>query len=118
MSILLTIERLEALRAKALTLNDSIGQEIAHTVAGIIAANWSGHSPAAAGDPPAVVTGQLAASVEVQPAEGGYSVGSHLPYAAELEYGTSRMAARPWLRPAVEATRLMIPAMVRRWWGS
>jgi HK97 gp10 family phage protein len=33
------------------------------------------------------------------------SVGSELNYAPWLEYGTSRMAARPFFRPAVERMR-------------
>lgn len=111
----LDLERLEALQAKALMLGDAIGQEIAQTVANIIASQWSSHSPAEPGDPPAIRTGALAASVEVQPNEGGYQVGSPLGYAADLEHGTEAMPARPWLRPALESVRPLIPEIVQRW---
>jgi HK97 gp10 family phage protein len=42
----------------------------------------------------AVRTGELQAEVHV-----------NAPYAAALEYGTSRMAARPFLQPAIDKTR-------------
>lgn len=54
------------------------------------------------GEPPHRDTGALQASIEVNgPAEQGdavfASVGTALEYGRYLEFGTSRMAARPWL---------------------
>jgi phage gpG-like protein len=33
--------------------------------------------------------------------DANYLVGSNLPYAAWLEFGTSKTGARPWLEPAM-----------------
>ena len=66
-----------------------------------------GHHPSLPGNPPAVDTGTLRRSVTYQVDENelvGY-VGSNLkdpPYGAYLEFGTSRMKPRPWLKPATE----------------
>ena len=66
-----------------------------------------GHHPSLPGNPPAVDTGTLRRSVTYSVDEKnltGY-VGSVLndpPYGAYLEYGTSRMKPRPWLKPATE----------------
>jgi len=65
------------------------------------------HHPSVAGNPPAVDTGTLRRSITYRVDEKektGY-VGSTImnpPYGAYLEYGTSRMKPRPWLRPALE----------------
>lgn len=62
------------------------------------------------GHGPAVRTGRLRASITHRPgvdALGPYvDVGSAVLYAPYVELGTSRMAARPFLRPALEAARL------------
>jgi HK97 gp10 family phage protein len=65
------------------------------------------HHPSIAGNPPAVDTGTLRRSITYTVDEKelvGY-VGSVIkdpPYGAYLEYGTSRMKPRPWLKPATE----------------
>lgn len=67
------------------------------------------HRASAPGDPPAVDTGQLRASITHQlgtDSAGLFAlVGSNLRKALWLELGTSRMAARPFLRPALPAAR-------------
>lgn len=77
-----------------------------------------GKSPSAPGDPPGVDTGRLRASITTSwtggPANGGDGVsppsddgqftvvvGTAVPYAVYLEYGTRKMAARPYFRPAL-----------------
>ena len=66
-----------------------------------------GHHPSIPGAFPSVDSGTLRRSVTYQVDEKnlvGY-VGSNLkdpPYGAYLEYGTSRMKPRPWLKPATE----------------
>lgn len=65
------------------------------------------HHPSIAGNPPAVDTGTLRRSItyKVDEAEKTGYVGSTIknpPYGVYLEYGTSRMKPRPWLRPALE----------------
>lgn len=39
-------------------------------------------------------------------------------YASYLEFGTSKMRARPHLRPAVEQVRPMIPGLIRMSWAA
>jgi phage gpG-like protein len=57
------------------------------------------------GEPPRKRTGTLQKSVESRVEEEPQAivtlVGSKVPYAVHLEYGTRRMRARPWLRPGV-----------------
>ena len=63
----------------------------------------SGQSPSSPGDPPGLDTGFLRNSVTVDsvtPTEA--VIGPHADYAEHLEFGTSRMAARPFLRPALD----------------
>lgn len=64
------------------------------------------HRASADGDPPASDTGRLEGSIFFDK-EGPLTatVGSHLAYAVHLEYGTIKMAARPFFRPAVERIR-------------
>lgn len=47
-----------------------------------------------------VRTGALKASIEVIDGDGYVLVGSSMHYAVYVELGTSRMSARPYLRPA------------------
>ena len=59
------------------------------------------HKPSAPGEPPNRDTGVLQAHLRaelVSPLEA--HVASEAPYAAALEFGTSKMEARPYLRPA------------------
>ncbi len=69
------------------------------------------HQASAPGEAPAVATGRLRAGVGVRlGADGlGATVGVHdaslAGIAANLEFGTRTMAARPWLVPALEAAR-------------
>ena len=61
----------------------------------------------APGDPPAGDTGFLAANIELIMAADGMSadVQSRADYSAALEFGTLKMAARPFLQPALEQGR-------------
>ena len=59
------------------------------------------HVPSSPGEPPNRDTGVLQAHLRaelVSPLEA--QVASEAPYAAALEFGTSKMEARPYLRPA------------------
>jgi phage gpG-like protein len=72
------------------------------------------HRASAPGQAPMTDTGRLASRIYFnQETVGGNmvaTVGSVLAYAAHLEYGTLRMAARPYFRPAIERRR---PKFVR-----
>lgn len=64
------------------------------------------HTASAPGQPPMSDTGRLVNSIEFDKiGDLTATVGSKLTYALYLEYGTSRMAARPFFRPAVEEIR-------------
>jgi phage gpG-like protein len=71
--------------------------------------NASQAPPSIPGQGPAVRTGLLRGSITWRPgldAQSPYvDVGSAVVYAAFVELGTSRMQARPYLRPALDAAR-------------
>ena len=71
----------------------------------------TGAGPSAPGHAPADPSGRLAASVSAGVTADGAAVTVAAPEAAALEYGTLRMAARPFLRPA--AARAGPGALVR-----
>ncbi len=69
----------------------------------------TGPPPSMPGEGPGVVTGRLRGSITWRLGRDGFGtyvdVGSAVFYAPFLELGTRRMAARPFLRPALEAAR-------------
>lgn len=72
------------------------------------------HRASAAGEAPASDTGVLAGSIEMtQVAPLHYQVGTALVYGRWLEYGTLKIAERPWLRPAVEKNRALLRDAIR-----
>ncbi|MGK9168024.1 HK97 gp10 family phage protein [Inquilinus limosus] len=93
----------------------------AEAVASIAVGSASGpdHIPSAPGEPPNADTGRLDGNITaVRRSELAADVVSAAPYAADLEFGTSRMAARPYLRPATakkrgEAVELILQAIRR-----
>jgi hypothetical protein len=73
-----------------------------------------GFPPASsAGEPPHVRTGALRNSVthEVIEITEIARIGTNLPYGRHLELGTTKMAARPWLRRALAETRAAVAAI-------
>lgn len=73
------------------------------------------HKPSAPGKPPNNDTGVLAGNIETnQIAPLVVEVSSNAPYAAPLEFGTSKMAARPYMAPARDAKRKEVTALVQR----
>lgn len=64
--------------------------------------NFDGKSPSAPGEPPRLVTGDLQSSIYYTAnADGNLTVHAAMEYGDYLEYGTSKMAARPFLRPTM-----------------
>lgn len=65
------------------------------------------HVPSNPGEPPNADTHQLDMSIDVRvnASKKSVSVVSLAPYSAFLEFGTSKMAARPFMRPALERNR-------------
>lgn len=64
------------------------------------------HHPSLPGNPPAPDTGNLRASIHyTQGEENGKPigiVGTDVEYGKHLEFGTSQMLPRPWLKPGIE----------------
>lgn len=79
----------------------TIEVEAAHSItAGAV--SGKNHVPSKPGEPPSADTHVLDRSIEtvlVEPLK--VEVSANAPYAAALEYGTSKMAARPYMGPAV-----------------
>ena len=79
----------------------------------------AGHIPSKPGEPPKRDTGHLDNTIETrQVAPLKVEVSSNAAYSAALEFGTSRAAARPFMRPAAprkrkEAEKLVAQAVRR-----
>lgn len=75
-----------------------------------------GHVPSRPGQPPNADTRYLDTNIETTIEAQNpptVHVTSHAPYSAALEYGTSKMAERPFMRPAVEKNRKNIAEKVK-----
>ena len=75
------------------------------------------HQASAPGEYPMTDTGRLASSIIVivpsaSRIEG--KVGANIKYGAFLEFGTSRMAARPWLLPSFEKAKVDVSKEVKQ----
>jgi HK97 gp10 family phage protein len=67
------------------------------------------HVTSAPGEPPNADTGVLDRNIEtVQVGPFKVEVSSNAPYSVALEFGTSKMAARPFMGPAAQATRKQV----------
>ncbi len=76
-------------------------------------ANFNSSSPSPPGEPPGVVTGNLKSSViasSQRPLTWVTNVGAE--YADDLEFGTVKMAARPWFLPAIERVLQRAPSIL------
>jgi len=78
--------------------------------------NKTGKTPSSPGEPPRRRTGRLSGSIahEVDWPKLIARVGTNLRYAKFLELGTSKMAARPFIRPAVAKARGAIAAILSK----
>jgi HK97 gp10 family phage protein len=93
---------------------DLIKVEAAHLITEG-AVSGAAHVPSKPGEPPNEDTGLLRSRIEVhQTAPLTVQVSSNAPYAVELEFGTSKMAERPYMRPATKRKRKEVVALVRR----
>lgn len=78
------------------------------------AVSGKGHVPSKPGEPPKADTHYLANNIEtVQISPLKVEVSSNAEYGVALEYGTSRMAARPYMRPATERVRPKVLELVQ-----
>jgi HK97 gp10 family phage protein len=77
------------------------------------AVSGKNHVASAPGSAPNQDTGVLGNNIEVlQVARLRVLITSQAPYSAALEFGTSKMAERPFMRPAAEATRERVNRMI------
>lgn len=77
------------------------------------AVSGKSHVPSAPGEAPNEDTGHLRSQIEVtQVAPLRVQVASNARYAASLEFGTSKMAARPYMGPAARAKKRDVVAKV------
>lgn len=76
----------------------------------------AGHVASAPGEPPNADTRLLDTSIETTGDPGALKVevSSNAPYSVPLEDGSSKMAARPFMRPASIANRGAVLALVRK----
>lgn len=74
------------------------------------------HTASAEGQPPNTDTGFLVSNIflQIDPDGLGADVESRADYSGYLEFGTSKMEARPYLQPALEANRRNIIRMFAR----
>lgn len=74
------------------------------------------HRASAAGQPPATDTGFLVNNIGLKiDYDGlGASVESRADYSVFLEFGTSKMAARPFMHPALESNKSKIRTLEKR----
>ncbi len=73
-----------------------------------------GHVASAPGEAPNYDTGVLSANIETtQPEPLRVLVTSKAPYASPLEFGSSRMAERPYMRPARDNKRREVVDLVQ-----
>lgn len=74
---------------------------------------YGNHTASAPGQPPNSDTGYLASHIfiDMDNDSKGASVESQADYSEALEFGTSKMAARPFMQPALEENRKRIVQM-------
>lgn len=91
---------------------DIVATEAQHSItAGSV--SGKGHEPSRPGQPPSNDTGVLTGNIEVvQKSPTLVEVSSNAPYSKPLEFGTSRMDARPFMAPALDKSRKAAVALV------
>jgi HK97 gp10 family phage protein len=78
------------------------------------AVSGKGHIPSLPGEPPNEDTGTLRTHIETtQVGPLAVEVSSNAPYAAALEFGSFKMAERPYMRPATARKRQAVVDLVR-----
>lgn len=110
MRIELDMAKLESIAANIPGGAGRVVQKMAQDCEHYIKNDFSPTSPSSPGQPPAVDTGNLKNSVlaeDVSLLTWVVNIGA--PYGVHLEYGTNRMAARPFVKPATEKVRNNLP---------
>ena len=102
-------------------ITDLVTDTHAMAIAGIQGGPKSGriygsHQASAPGQYPASDTGRLAGGVRMVMPSGASmtgQVGTNVAYGPMLEFGTSKMAARPWLFPSFERAKIGVEKELR-----
>lgn len=99
------LQDVEAVARRVVHVGADMVRSEAHRSISAGSVSGKGHVASAPGEPPHRDLGTLQANLEVtEPTRAGdeitATVTSNAPYAGHLEFGTSKMAARPSLRPA------------------
>lgn len=97
------------IRDSGANVNDIL-QKLAQDTEADIKMSFSDTSPSPPGEPPGIDTGNLKNSITAEPDGRSWVVYTQVEYAIHLEYGTVRMAARPFFLPAVLRTVERAPA--------
>ena len=73
------------------------------------------HTASAPGEAPANMTGNLVRSIRVEhfPGSGTARVAVAASYARELEFGTKKIAPRPFLRPSIAKVKAEMPDLIK-----
>lgn len=90
---------------------DRLLGELAMEFVQYVKTHWSPQSPSAPGQPPAIDTGTLTNSIDTVVIMRGreWRVVVKAEYGRGLEFGTPRIAARPFMRPAAVHIRQRVP---------
>lgn len=104
------LARMRRVKSPAMKALYAQGEVIRKDAAESISANWTpspNHIVSDPGSPPNADTGNLHKSIDVRVSatRKSVTVGAMAAYAAALEFGTSRIAARPFMRPALLRNR-------------
>lgn len=114
MQVILNTSKLRELKRTAPAAFAAIPQKLAQDMQGDAVANMNTVSPAPAGQPPGVDTGTLKNSLVAEPGtDGAWYWRAYTDYAVHLEYGTVRMAARPFALPSFRRVVGRVPARLR-----
>ena len=75
----------------------------------------SGPSPSRPGEPPGIVTGTLRDSITIAQVDAHHwFLLAAAYYSLYLEFGTEKMAARPFMRPTAKTLHKMAPGIIQR----
>lgn len=106
----------EAARTAGFVLEGELKAELSRAGTGrIYKRGGVTHQASRPGEPPAPDTGRLRASVtNEQLPDGSVQVKVTAPYAVALEFGTSRMAPRPYVRAAIARMKQRVKGVFAR----
>ena len=114
MRVILDTKRLDRIARETPSRANEILQKLAEDTETDIKTSFNAQQPAPVGEPPGVDTGNLRSSIVARPDGENWIVSDGVPYGVHLEYGTSRMGARPWMLPAVRRAVLRAPDELMR----